>query len=156
MDSQQHHDPQAPQEAVRDGGRRTFCQVGIGCLAAVSGAMLGFPLVSFLARPQTLDLDKPLEIPLEGLPAGQAQYVEYRGAQLIVLANSDGPVVFSASCPHLGCNVMWDAADALFRCPCHGAVFKASGDVVSGPVSTSLHRVPFEVKDGKMIISSEV
>ncbi len=148
--------PAEPRDGVASNGRRTFCQVCIGGMAVVSGAVLGFPLVSFLARPQTLDLDKPLEIPLEGLPAGQAQYVEYRGAQLIVLANSDGPVVFSASCPHLGCNVTWDAADAMFRCPCHGAVFKATGDVVSGPVSMPLQRVPFEVKDGKIIVSSEV
>ena len=137
-------------------GRRTFCKACIAGMGAASASMVGFPIISFMARPQTLELNKPLEIPLDRLSPGQAQYVEYRGQQLIALVTEQGPLVFSASCPHLGCNVIWDSGDSMFRCPCHGAFFSASGDVVRGPVSGSLRKIPFDVKDGKIIVSTEV
>ena len=34
--------------------RRIFCKVCIGGLSVVSAGMVGFPVISFLARPQTL------------------------------------------------------------------------------------------------------
>ena len=150
---QQHGESAHPQCA---NGRRTFCKVCIGAMAAGSASMVGFPIVAFLTRPETLDLNKPLEIPLDRLSPGQAQYVEYRGQQLIVLLAQDKAMVISASCPHLGCNVIWDSGDAVFHCPCHGASFDSAGQVVKGPVSSPLRKVPFEVKDRKIIVSTEV
>jgi Rieske Fe-S protein len=134
--------------------RRTFCKVCIAGLGVVSAGMVGFPVVAFLARPQALGANKPVEVPLDRLSPGQAQYVDLRGQQVIVLMGEGGtPSVFSASCPHLGCNVIWDAGESLFRCPCHGAVFSAAGAVMRGPVSAPLAKVAFEVKDGKVIMS---
>ncbi|HEY8667364.1 MAG TPA: ubiquinol-cytochrome c reductase iron-sulfur subunit [Tepidisphaeraceae bacterium] len=140
-------------EQQPDSGRRTFCKVCIGGLAVASAGMVGFPIVSFMAGAEQAGGNKPLEVPMDRLSPGQAQYVEFRGQQLIVLNGADGPHVFSASCPHLGCNVMWDSGDTLFRCPCHGAMFNGQGKVVKGPVSASLTSIPFEIKDGKIIIS---
>ena len=132
--------------------RRTFCKVAIGGLGAVSAGAVGFPVVSFLGRPVRLSSDKPLEVALADLAPGQAQYAELRGQQIIVLSGENGPLVVNASCPHLGCNVRWETSDSVFRCPCHGAVFDASGHVVSGPVNKDLKSVPFEVKDGTLIV----
>jgi Rieske Fe-S protein len=145
--------PGAPADVPLDEGRRDFCRLCIGGLSCASAAMVGYPIVSFLAMPERLGASKPLEVPLASLSAGQAQYVELRGQQIIVLAAQDGPRVFSASCPHLGCNVLWDTGEGLFRCPCHGAVFNGNGQVVKGPVSASLEKVPFELKDGKVIVT---
>jgi cytochrome b6-f complex iron-sulfur subunit len=125
----------------------------IGGMAAVSAGMVGFPIVSFLSRPEKLGGNKPLEVALDQLSAGQAQYMDFHGQQVIVLAGTDKPRVFSASCPHLGCNVLWDPGESIFRCPCHGAMFNASGQVIKGPVSASLTSIPFEIKDGKLIVS---
>ncbi len=139
---------------ANDNGRRTFCKLCIGGMAALSAGMVGFPIASFMARPERLGANKPLEVPLDQLAAGQAQYVDFRGQQVIVLVGADGkPLVFSASCPHLGCNVIWDTGDGIFRCPCHGAMFNGSGQVIKGPVSAGLTSIPFEVKDGKIIVS---
>jgi Rieske Fe-S protein len=156
MEREPHQDDGQRVDPPCNDGRRTFCKGCIVAMAVGSGSMVGFPLVAFLARPQTLDLNKPLEIPLDRLTPGQAQYVEYRGQQLIVLLAQDQPMVISASCPHLGCNVIWDSGDAVFHCPCHGASFDSAGQVVKGPVSSPLRKVPFEVKDGKVIVSTEV
>ena len=133
--------------------RRTFCKVCIAGMSAASVGMVGFPMVAFLASPQRLGANKPLEVPLDDLSPGQAQYLDLRGQQIIVLASDQGPRVFSASCPHLGCNVMWDAGEGIFRCPCHGAIFNAAGQVIRGPVSSPLTKIDFEVKDGKVIVS---
>ncbi len=138
----------------KHGGRRTFCRACIGAMTAASAAMVGYPVASFVAsQPSRIGEGKPLEVPLDQLVQGQARYETYRGLQVIILNTPDGPLVFSASCPHLGCAVNWVSTESLFRCPCHGAVFNPDGSIVSGPVNEPLRPIPFEVKDGKIIIS---
>jgi Rieske Fe-S protein len=134
-------------------GRRTFCKVCITGMSVLSVGMVTYPVVAFMARPMRLGANKPVEVPLDQLSPGQAQYVDLHGQQIIVLSAENGPQVFSASCPHLGCNVIWDTGEGTFRCPCHGAVFSASGQVVRGPVSAPLTRIDFLVKDGKLIVT---
>lgn len=41
--------------------------------------------------------------------------------------------VFSATCTHLGCQVLWDSEKKHFLCPCHGGVYDAGGQVLDGP-----------------------
>ena len=134
-------------------GRRTFCKAAIGVFSATSAAMVGFPVAAFLQRSESLDSNKPIEVPLNQLTIGQAQYVDLHGQQIVVTLSAEGPQVFSASCPHLGCSVMWDSADGLFRCPCHGAMFNSKGEVVRGPASSPLEKLPFEIKDDKVIVT---
>ncbi len=133
--------------------RRTFCKACIGCLGAGSASAVAFPVVTFMAFPQRLSMEKPVVVPIEQLPVGQAHYARIRGRPIAVLINEEGPLVLSAACTHLGCSVSWDAAGRVFRCPCHGAVFDSTGDVVSGPVNVPLKQIPFEIKDGMIIVS---
>jgi cytochrome b6-f complex iron-sulfur subunit len=122
-------------------------------MTACSLGVVGYPVVTFLGYPDRPAADRPVEIPLARLLPGQAEYVDRRGQQIIVLARDDGPLVVSAACTHLGCNVIWDTARSVFRCPCHGAEFDGGGDVVSGPVNAPLKKIPFEVRDGILIVS---
>ncbi|HET6724246.1 MAG TPA: FAD-dependent oxidoreductase [Chitinophagaceae bacterium] len=46
--------------------------------------------------------------------------------------------VFSATCPHLGCVVQWNADEKTFDCPCHGSRFSKEGKVINGPANTDL------------------
>ena len=134
-------------------GRRRLCKFCIGSMTVASGAMVGYPVIAFLGQPIRVSSGKPVEVPLDQLASGQAQYAEFQGQQIIVLSTPQGPRVFSASCPHLGCNVIWETVDQVFRCPCHGAVFSSEGEVVSGPVASPLKTVPFEIKEGKLIVT---
>lgn len=48
---------------------------------------------------------------------------------------------FSATCTHLGCQVLWDAPTHRFRCPCHGGAYDADGRVIGGPPPRPLDRL---------------
>jgi Rieske Fe-S protein len=144
---------QCDREKAPSEGRRNFCRACIGGAAALSAGAVGFPIVSFLGQPQRTGMGKPVEIPLDRLAAGQAHYAEFQGRQVIVLMSEEGPEVFDAACTHLGCNVVWEAGQGAFHCPCHGALFSAGGQVISGPVSAPLRKIAFEIKDGVLIIA---
>lgn len=58
----------------------------------------------------------------------------------------------SATCTHLGCQVRWDAEATRFRCPCHGGVFDAQGQVVEGPPPRPLDRVETRVESGAVLV----
>jgi Rieske Fe-S protein len=45
-------------------------------------------------------------------------------------------IAFSLSCTHQGCVI--NRSGTEFRCPCHGAIFSATGAHVSGPGSHAL------------------
>ena len=52
-------------------------------------------------------------------------------------------VAFSRRCTHEGCTVgLPPSAGANLTCPCHGSVFTAQGQVVSGPAPSSLRMYP--------------
>jgi Rieske Fe-S protein len=62
-------------------------------------------------------------------------------------------VAYSAECTHQGCTVSYRAkGGGYLACPCHGSVFDpvSGGEVVSGPASEPLPRLPIEVRDGRI------
>jgi Rieske Fe-S protein len=54
--------------------------------------------------------------------------------------------VFSATCTHLGCQVLWDREAKNFKCPCHGGVYAASGEVLEGPPPRPLDVIEAKVE----------
>lgn len=41
-------------------------------------------------------------------------------------------------CPHLGCKLSWNPAEASWECPCHGSHFHHSGRLLDGPAQTDI------------------
>lgn len=133
--------------------RRNFVQWCIGGMAALSAAIVAWPVFTFIRLPKRIGESRPIEVPLESLQEDQAIYFNRQGSQIALIFTDKKPKLFDASCTHLGCLVAWNQNDHLFHCPCHGAIFNDQGAPVSGPVSQPLKQIAFEIKDNTLIIT---
>ncbi|MBI3273076.1 MAG: Rieske 2Fe-2S domain-containing protein [Planctomycetes bacterium] len=64
-------------------------------------------------------------------------------------------LALSSTCPHLGCQVHWEAQNNRFFCPCHNGVFDPTGKATAGPpaeAGQSLPRYPLKVDRGLLYI----
>lgn len=85
------------------------------------------------------------------LPSGQRVAIARRFEQ----GDVDDFVALSSTCPHLGCQVHWQAENSRFFCPCHNGAFDAEGKATEGPPAAagqSLSRFPLHVHDGLLFI----
>ena len=118
-----------------------------GSLTAVLGAFALRPAVKADARwlkaANLLDLQPNTPVPrVVALSRQDGWYRERARATVFLVWDGDKSVhALSATCTHLGCQVRWDAGATQFRCPCHGGVFDASGNVVDGPPRRGLDRL---------------
>lgn len=65
-------------------------------------------------------------------------------------------VALSSTCPHLGCQVHWEAQNDRFFCPCHNGTFDASGVGTGGPpgdAGQSLPQYELKIDSGMLFIS---
>ena len=68
-------------------------------------------------------------------------------------------VALSSVCPHLGCQVQWQAHKNRFYCPCHDGVFDPAGKARAGPpakAGQSLAHYPLKVENGLLFIEVPV
>jgi Rieske Fe-S protein len=153
---------QPPGEGV---DRRSFLgwATGLGFIAAVAAAYGTF--ASFLAR-----FLYPAGPPKSGwlficevqrLQTGESLvYRTPAGAPVNVTRVSgatdvSGFIALSSTCPHLGCQVHWEAQNNRFYCPCHGGVFEPGGKAIAGPpakAGQSLLKFPLKVDGGLLFI----
>jgi len=78
-------------------------------------------------------------------------YMAARPEQIPVFVTNEGNdkfTVFDVRCTHLGCPISWDDKATQFNCPCHGAVFSASGEVLAGPPPRPLNKYETKLEDG--------
>jgi cytochrome b6-f complex iron-sulfur subunit len=64
-------------------------------------------------------------------------------------------IALSSTCPHLGCQVHWEAHRQRFFCPCHNGVFDELGNAVSGPPADAGQRLaayPLQIEQGLVSI----
>jgi Rieske Fe-S protein len=88
------------------------------------------------------------------------QFATPSGAKIVVARQSagDGAEAFAALssiCPHLGCQVHWEAQNNRFFCPCHNGAFDPSGKATAGPpaqANQSLVRFELKVENGLLYV----
>jgi menaquinol-cytochrome c reductase iron-sulfur subunit len=118
-----------------------------GGLAAVLGAFALRPSKRdagvWLRAGHLADLTPNVPVPrVLSVPRQDGWYRERARQTVFIVWDGDRNVhALSATCTHLGCQVQWDAESTRFRCPCHGGVFDAQGQVVDGPPPRPLDRV---------------
>jgi Rieske Fe-S protein len=68
-------------------------------------------------------------------------------------------IALSSTCPHLGCQVHWEAQNNRYFCPCHNGVFDADGIGIEGPpgdAGQTLPQYPLMVHNGLLMIEVKV
>ena len=69
--------------------------------------------------------------------------------------SANGTEVLTAVCPHLGCEVPWNAAEGKFVCPCHGSKFAADGALLEGPAERGMDTLPIKVQNDELMVRYE-
>lgn len=87
-------------------------------------------------------------------------YFTPSGAKVVIARQrEDGAasdfIALSSTCPHLGCQVHWEAVNDRFFCPCHNGTFDPQGLPTGGPPADShqsLPRYPLRIENGLLFI----
>jgi nitrite reductase/ring-hydroxylating ferredoxin subunit len=82
--------------------------------------------------------------PIEDLAPGEGAIVSAGGQKVAGYRDDEGGLhAVSSRCTHLGCQVVWNAAERTWDCPCHASRFDVDGDVLNGPAVDPLRaRLP--------------
>ena len=146
--------------------RRSALVLFINSTVALIGSGLAAVLGAFALRPATAaqgrwikagalgDLTPNVPVPRVLALSRQDGWYRERARETVFLVWDGASSVhaLSATCTHLGCQVRWDAGATRFRCPCHGGVFDATGQVVEGPPPRPLDRVETRVESGAVLV----
>ncbi len=78
----------------------------------------------------------------DDLPAGQGRLMRLEGHRRAVYRDDEGRLhVLSPVCTHVGCLVRWNGSARTWDCPCHGARYAPTGEVLEGPALRALARI---------------
>ena len=81
----------------------------------------------------------PLET-IEEIKNGEGKIVTYNGEKIGVYKDNSGKVYkVNTRCPHLGCELNWNADDLSWDCPCHGSRFDYEGKLMDSPSIKNLN-----------------
>lgn len=86
------------------------------------------------------------------------------GAKVAIARQGSGTtaanfLALSSVCPHLGCQVHWEAKNKRFFCPCHNGAFDPEGKAIAGPPKDggqSLASFPLKVEGGLLYIEVRI
>ncbi len=136
--------------AVRKGRRNFIGKVLVACFAAM-GMEVGYAGFRLLSTKPTGE-KKPVIISLTRLPLDGKMDVIYGGDKVEVKRTEKGITAMSMVCTHLGCLVIWEEEKRQYHCPCHDAYFSEDGQVISGPPTQPLEKIPVTVDGNNVTI----
>jgi Rieske Fe-S protein len=150
--------------------RRTFLEWITYGLSAIAAAVIGIPVVGYIAgirkqptawvrlgsvasfplnETRLVSFDNPIRLPWDGMVAKTGVYVRNQGQD-----EQDQFLVLAMNCAHLGCPVSWFPQSGLFMCPCHGGVYYANGERASGPPPRGLFHCIWRIHDGQLEVQA--
>lgn len=79
---------------------------------------------------------------LNSLQRSEGKIITLNGKKVAAYCDHDGRVTLcSPVCTHLKGIVRWNNAEHTWDCPCHGARFRATGEVIAGPAESDLEKL---------------
>ncbi len=82
------------------------------------------------------------------------EVVSLRKEKTFIARTEGGFLAFSSVCPHLRCVVNWNQVLKKFECPCHGAKFNQTGEVLEGPPPRPLDLYKLQIVEGKLVVDT--
>ncbi len=77
------------------------------------------------------------------LRRGEGRILSLDGQKVAAYRSATGEVsLCSPVCTHLQCIVGWNKAERTWDCPCHGARFGPTGEVIAGPAEEPMKKIP--------------
>ena len=81
--------------------------------------------------------------PIDDLAPGEGDIVSAAGQKVAGFRDDDGVLhAVATRCTHLGCQVVWNAAERTWDCPCHASRFTVDGEILNGPAVDPLEARP--------------
>ncbi len=151
---------------AEDPDRRGFIKntSRVAMTAGIVGGYGGFAIIAgrYLYPSRTGEVMWQFVSEVAGIDVGEA--IRYRGpsgetiniTRMAREGGSDDFIALSSTCPHLGCQVRWEAQNDRFFCPCHNGVFDPSGVATAGPpgeAGQSLPKYELKVENGLLHIA---
>jgi Rieske Fe-S protein len=157
-------------------GRRSFFLWLIAVGTAAMGALLAVPLVRYVLYPvfakttaiSWSDLGNENKYASTPTPDREIVRIEQVDGWRDAISRKpvyvtkgkrkgslEGVEVLSAVCPHLGCEVPWNAAEGKFMCPCHGSQFALDGSLIRGPALRGMDTLPIKVEKEDLLVRYE-
>jgi len=155
----------APSEKQFQISRRTFLTTSI--LAGGAVVLAAIPVVSTVVLPSLkkgvgkwVDFGKADKLTPDDFSMLSYEFLAkdgwidlpQRGFVWAKAAAQHGVKVFSSTCSHLACNVIWSKDTRMFECPCHTGRFDPEGQPVSGPPKKPLLLLPHKLEEGKLLV----
>ena len=146
-------------------GRRALLKSA--ALAGAAIAIIGVPALSYVVAPALKKgTSKWIDFgPVDQLKPGEIEMLSYefmvKDGWLVlpqrgfVWAKLDSPeqiTVFSSTCTHLACNVIWRKEKGIFECPCHSGHFDGNGRPIAGPPARPLVVFEHKVEESKLMV----
>jgi quinol---cytochrome c reductase iron-sulfur subunit, bacillus type len=145
--------------------RRAFIKTTI--LGSGAAILTGIPLVSYFIAPALKKaVGKWVDFgAVEDLTTGGIEMLTYefmvKDGWLVLpqrgfvwaKTNTDHNIkVFSSTCTHLACNVIWQAETNQFICPCHSGRFDSNGHPAAGPPTKPLSVLKHKVEEDNLLV----
>ena len=145
-------------------GRRAFIKTTV--LGSGAAVLTGYPLISYFITPAfNKGTGKWVDFGAVGdLTPGSIEMLTYefmvKDGWLVLpqrgfvwaKTNKDHHInVFSSTCTHLACNVIWQEETNQFICPCHSGRFDSYGKPVAGPPTKPLRVLEHKIEEDNLL-----
>ncbi|MGC4071288.1 MAG: FAD-dependent oxidoreductase [Nibricoccus sp.] len=90
---------------------------------------------------------------LSSLQRSEGKIITLNGRKVAAYCDHNGRItLYSPVCTHLKGIVHWNSAEHTWDCPCHGARFRATGEIIAGPAETDLEKIPLPASAENVVI----
>lgn len=154
-------DDKAPVANQGPGGDRLWCRRDVNS-ALASGAIVGCLGVAGAAMTRMMYPRVLFEPPTSfkaGYPddyiVGEVSEKWMKEKRVWIVRTEKEIYALLGICTHLGCTPRWLAAEAKFKCPCHGSGYTMDGVNFEGPTPRPLERVKISLADdGQLLVDT--